>query len=588
LDGLWTPWGRDRTKGDIEKIIERKAGKEFLGMETTRSEVLINRQLAHEFDRVKYKFFRRANGSDSSLMYENWMEFPQSGELDLQGFNGVIVRGRIQKRQEYSDVHASVTPLYRVPSSKQPLIGEAKRRSVLIVGIDSVSRSNVIRNLPLSYRYLTEEIGGWDFRGYSKIDDNTFPNMLAVLTGHKVAVDYKELHENVQTSFVDHWPFIWTNFSKAGYTTLLAEEQPGIFSYKARGFKRAPTDVYLRPYGHVLMEMPLYRSSSHFCFGNTPEAQLLLETVRRFMEVQADEKLPYFAFSFLWKLSHDFTSYIERLDAILARWLQEIHVAGLLNNTVLMVMSDHGNRFDEIRKTLIGRYEERMPFLFVHLPESLTGEHAITEAMNTNIWRMSTQFDVYETLVDIVQNTYGTERQTLFNRGISLFREIPLSRTCDDLIIAEHFCVCQVEETISVESEEAIRSAKALIEKINDELKVVSLQCSEVQENNRWHFKHYLSDKNVTHLVSFIRLTVLTQPNSALFEAVVQITQPDPQRSFYTARTTSNSISRVNAYGTAADCISATHRPLEKYCTCRKKASRYQSFNREMTAEATE
>lgn len=69
----------------------------------------------------------------------------------------------------------------------------------------------------------------------------------------------------------------------------------------------------------------------------------------RFMEVQADENQPYFAFSFLWKLSHDFTSYIERLDAILAQWLQQVHTSGLLNNTVVMVMSDHGNRFDDIR-----------------------------------------------------------------------------------------------------------------------------------------------------------------------------------------------------------------------------------------------
>uniref|UniRef100_A0A915BM31 Sulfatase N-terminal domain-containing protein n=1 Tax=Parascaris univalens TaxID=6257 RepID=A0A915BM31_PARUN len=387
-----------------------------------KTEVFIDKKLAHSFDHVKYKFFRRANGSDSSLMYENWMSFPESGELDMKGFNGAIVRGRIQQKHEYSDVHASVEPLNRVASSEKPINSDkTPHPNVFILGIDSVSRSNVIRNLPLFYRYLTEHVGGWDFRGYAKIDDNTLPNMLAVLSGHKVAVDYKELNENVQTDFVDDWPFIWKNFSRAGYTTLLAEEQPGIFSYKARGFKLAPTDVYLRPFGHVLMEMPLYRSSSHYCFGNTPEAQILLETVHRFMEVQADKNQPYFAFSFLWKLSHDFTSYIERLDAILTQWLQQVHTSGLFNNTVVMVMSDHGNRFDDIRKTLIGRYEERMPFLFVHLPEDFTAHEHIMDAMNKNVWRLTTQFDVYETLVDIVHGSNGGIGQNRF--GAQMVRQ---------------------------------------------------------------------------------------------------------------------------------------------------------------------
>lgn len=76
--------------------------------------------------------------------------------------------------------------------------------------------------LEMLFSYLTNEIGGWEMRGYSKIDDNTYPNILAVLTGQKVTVRQSELEGNPQTEFVDSWPFIWKNFSAAGYTTFLA------------------------------------------------------------------------------------------------------------------------------------------------------------------------------------------------------------------------------------------------------------------------------------------------------------------------------------------------------------------------------
>jgi hypothetical protein len=33
---------------------------------------------------------------------------------------------------------------------------------------------------------LSERLGGWTMRGYSKVDDNTFPNIMAMLSGYKV------------------------------------------------------------------------------------------------------------------------------------------------------------------------------------------------------------------------------------------------------------------------------------------------------------------------------------------------------------------------------------------------------------------
>lgn len=44
-----------------------------------------------------------------------------------------------------------------------------KQLSVILFGIDSVSRSAAIRKLPKTVRYLTEELKSYDFKGYMKV-----------------------------------------------------------------------------------------------------------------------------------------------------------------------------------------------------------------------------------------------------------------------------------------------------------------------------------------------------------------------------------------------------------------------------------
>uniref|UniRef100_A0A914YB69 Uncharacterized protein n=1 Tax=Panagrolaimus superbus TaxID=310955 RepID=A0A914YB69_9BILA len=512
-----------------------------------KNKVYLEETLAfkHELTKLQYQYFRRANGSDSSIFYNPWKSFPSSGELSLSHWSGVVLKGTYNKTFSYSNIYASIEPLYDRSKDKEDVQAEGYRPNVVIIGIDSVSRSNVIRNLPLTYKYLTQEIGGWDMRGYVKIDDNTFPNMVAVLTGHKATVQKSEFKLKPQFEFVDEWPFIWKNLSNIGYTTMLAEEQPGIFSYKAPGFKKQPTDVYLRSY----------------------------ESIERFMENQNSLNKPYFVFSFLWKLSHDITYEIEKLDEILVTWLEKIHKKELLKNTLLFITSDHGNRFDKIRSTLIGRYEERMPFLFMRPPEEMLNRFpTIENALTTNLYRMSCHYDFYETLIDIVKGEYGNVKRPRFkDRGYSLFSEIPSTRTCKDVQIEEHFCVCQEETSLSINDPLVQRSAKAILEQINESLNPVNERCLSVQNNNRYHYAQLLTDKNVTNIISFVRVTLQTTPNNGVFEGVVQVTQASSTNSKIIAAITGyDNISRINTYGKAANCISLTHRYLEKFCTCRE------------------
>lgn len=86
------------------------------------------------------------------------------------------------------------------------------------------------------------------------------------------------------------------------------------------------------------------------------------------------------------------------IDGDLEVYLKRLHSSGALNNTLFLVMGDHGNRFDSIRNTVIGRIEERMPYLAVVVPKAL--EH-FRENLKTNAEVLTSWMDVYETVMDV-------------------------------------------------------------------------------------------------------------------------------------------------------------------------------------------
>lgn len=95
---------------------------------------------------------------------------------------------------------------------------------------------------------------------------------------------------------------------------------------------------------------------------------------------------------------------------------------------------------------------------------------------------MTCHYDFYETLIDITRGDYGNlERDRLLNRGYSLFSEIPPTRTCEDIDVEEHFCVCQEEEKLDVNDPLTKKSADTIIDEINKNIQVVKDKCLQVE-----------------------------------------------------------------------------------------------------------
>ncbi|KAG0432972.1 hypothetical protein HPB47_020348 [Ixodes persulcatus] len=111
------------------------------------------------------------------------------------------------------------------------------RMNVLILGMDSVSRLNMNRRLPHSSKFVRESLEAFELVAYNKIGENTFPNLMALLSG----LSEEEVASMTKNRTFDHVPFLWTTFKRKGYQTVFMEEMPEwpLFIHPAKkGFRR--------------------------------------------------------------------------------------------------------------------------------------------------------------------------------------------------------------------------------------------------------------------------------------------------------------------------------------------------------------
>ena len=122
-----------------------------------------------------------------------------------------------------------------------------------------------------------------ELRGYGRVGDNTYPNVMALLTGM--------LANERPNGKIDNVPLLWSPFAEAGYRTLFAEDsmiENHIFNIAVDGqndpggFSKIPTDYYHRTMS-VAQRDNLEAASKWFfgpsCVGPNHETELILNWV---------------------------------------------------------------------------------------------------------------------------------------------------------------------------------------------------------------------------------------------------------------------------------------------------------------------
>ncbi|XP_076368454.1 uncharacterized protein LOC143255917 isoform X1 [Tachypleus tridentatus] len=488
----------------------------------------------------------------------------------------------VQGKIVYTNFHSFIIEKEAVSKRCEEKLSHVsdKRYSLLILGIDAVSRLNIHRQLKDTVTYLKADMNVTEMYGYNKVGDNTFPNLIPVLTGYSEH-ELSQVCWNKNTPYIDKCPFLWKKFENQGYRTLYAEDAPHIstFNYLKRGFYTQPTDYYLRPFilaaeDQLGREKPL---NCYLCVGPKSETEIVLNWMQAFVEQFHNQT--YLAFGWINSLSHDFLNYPAKGDHFYYQFFKHLYSKGLLNSTIVILLSDHGMRWGGIRSTYIGKLEERLPTLMFFFPKSFQQQYpSIMEAIYYNTHRLTTPYDLHATLENILNFT-GSSRpvdvqsvpsQLISNysqRAVSLFKKVPKERACEEAAIDEHWCTCIQSQKISPNSTEVFPVAMFLLESLNNIVKTSSDVCASlslvVVRSARYVApKDHLQGDKASHIHDYI-LTIQTRPGGGIFEGSVRVV---PSKQHYEIL---GAISRLNLYGNQSHCVNDAN--LRKYCYCKEQ-----------------
>lgn len=547
------------------------------------SRLVISNKAKKKYGSISCSFSEILRDNDYTVSFMTPIESNDSYTLRHSDF--VNVKCESKNGKEWHSIMAGVKddPQVREKNKWENVPSNALKLNVLMFGFDSLSRNTFIRKLPKTYQYLKEYLGALILEGYNIVGDGTPQALIPILTG-KIELELPDTRKRMgqKANYVDVYPIIWNQYKKNGYITGFMEDVHyiGTFTYRLKGFKKQPTDHYMRTF--YLAATPYFKYYNKFCIGSIPRHMVMLNYIKEIFNVYKHQ--PKFLFGFHGELSHDSYNDIGVLDEDLQNWIRDLHEFGHLNNTILILMSDHGHRFAEIRNTLQGKQEERLPFFSFVFPPWFKKVYPQAHANFVhNTQYLSTPFDVHKTLESIL-NFEPPKDGDRHQRAISLFDKVPLERTCADAFIEPHWCACLSWQEIPIENANVIAAAKYFIQFLNAYTEDHRDICKELQLKEILWAAKLIPNKDLlkfqksgdrdgfigdfsakTKLISEIyQLKIKTEPGDGLFE--VSITY-DIKKNTYSTKI--SDVNRINMYGSQARCVENSLFDLRKYCYCK-------------------
>ncbi|XP_037711347.1 uncharacterized protein LOC119548270 isoform X1 [Drosophila subpulchrella] len=452
-----------------------------------------------------------------------------------------------------------------------------RKASVIMYGIDTVSRTNLRRMMPMIYEYLKSP-GWYEMMGYNKVADNSFPNIFAMLTGYSPETAETQVCNTDRDGCLDKIPFIWKEYKKDGYLTAYAEDEEisNTFNYMKPGFAVKPTDYYFRPFLTALEKETVVRynagSLMKYCLGRRLANSYIFDYCRQFMQRFVADR-PIWGMFWSNHFSHDDFFMLSAMQHKILNDLLNFEKDGAFEHTIMIFFSDHGARFGPLMRLKESFLEERLPMMFIYLPPWFRAKYPqYVEALSLNQNRLSSNFDIYNTLKHILQIDNVVE-ETNWSYDCpqcqSLFYPLPENRSCSEAAIAEAYCTCHNYEEIK-EEPWTWRMADLVVDRINNYLRFYNLQnqCSNltlkvVNVTEQW-MEEIDGDVKRPKGMRYYHTKFQVHQNMAEFFATVLYNKETEE-----LKINVELISRINMYGTDSECINNKIHKL--YCVCLSK-----------------
>ncbi|XP_028410405.1 uncharacterized protein LOC114533029 [Dendronephthya gigantea] len=401
--------------------------------------------------------------------------------------------------------------------------------NVMMVGMDSTSHAHFHRKLGAVYEYLRDELHSVIFNGHSIVGDGTTENVVGMLVGRFL----DELPEGRKgrpgAECIDRWPLIFKDMREHGYVTYYSETRFWNEKVVEKG-------TYIK--GHCLGSQAIYNVS--------------FDAVQSFLD--AYPNTPKFGFQFNADFCHhESFNFISLVEDRLFNFLKHLKDKNYLNNTLLILFGDHGLRYGFVRSSILGRMEERLPFLSMTFPPWFQASYPELYAnLRRNAEVLTSHFDIHATLQHLL--TYPKEPQGL-PHGRSLFTDIGW-RTCEQAGIPFHYCPCLDWDIVSADHKDVQMSGLAVVSKINRMLKETGIdqKCATLKlekVKSAILIKSKIGGDEESRATNVLKggcmyqLQVETTPNNGLYEATVQMIFGEPH--------VNPQISRINQYRNAAN-----------------------------------
>lgn len=311
-----------------------------------------------------------------------------------------------------------------------------RKLSVLVVGVDSVSRLNSMRHLRKTRRYLLSQLNAYELLAFSAVSRDPLQSQISLLTG----LDVREILRVSENRNLHSRLHIVSAYKARGYATLFAVDATkdgSLFADDRWEYGHPPVDYSPRSF----VQATEHDERNASCQSFTSRSEALLRYVNDVFQRDTDRVRK---FGYVWLSQHvlgDINT-VGYLDQPLKFFLRNLTVSGVLNDTALLFLSNYGKRTGGFAfRSVFSEHEAKAPFCFLVLPETFLRKNPdVAVALEVNQRRLVSAYDIHATLLSLAR--LPDDKFEFTERGLSLFRPLPPRRSCGDAFVRHGACAC--------------------------------------------------------------------------------------------------------------------------------------------------